>query len=74
MFNTSLYAQAHEKIKEKYLLTNIVAMRTRQLINGAEPLVDAEDMGPMDIALKEIIEGQVSVRKPEVVDEESLFG
>lgn len=74
MFNTELYAQAQEKITEKYLLTNIVSMRARQLINGADPLVDTEDMSPMDVALKEIIEGLISVREPEAMDEESLFG
>lgn len=74
MFNTRLYALAAEKIEEKYLLTNLVAMRTRQLINGSDPLVDPEDLKPMDIALKEIVEGMITIQAPEAVDEESLFG
>lgn len=74
MFNTQLYAEAAAKIDEKYLLANLVSMRIRQLVNGADPLVDPEDLKPMDIALKEIAEGLISVREPDGVSEESLFG
>jgi len=35
----------------------------RQIINGSDPLVEVEDMSPMDIALKEIAEGMIEPRK-----------
>ncbi len=74
MFNTRLFAEALDLIQEKYLLTNLVSMRTRQLSSGAEPLVDPEDLEYMDIALKEIVAGKISVREPEEITEADLFG
>ncbi len=74
MFNTELFLLASKKITHKYLLTNVVSMRTRQIINGAEPLVEAEGMEPMDIALKEIAEGMIEPRKEEIATGEELFG
>lgn len=74
MFNTELYAKAVKKITDKYLLANIVSIRTRQLINGADPLVDPEDMEPMDIALKEISEGMIEPKKADIFStEEDIF-
>ncbi len=75
MFNTELYQKATEKIPEKYLLANLVTIRMRQLINGADPMVDPEDLKPLDIALKEIIEGMIEPRKAEtVMTGEEIFG
>jgi DNA-directed RNA polymerase omega subunit len=78
MFNTKDYAIASTKVTHKYLLTNLVSMRIRQLNEGATPLVDPEDMKPIDIALKEIAEGLISyteaVEETEETVEDSLFG
>ena len=75
MFNTELYRKAAEIIPEKYLLANIVTIRMRQLINGADPMVDPEDLKPLDIALKEITEGMIEPRKAEpVMTGEEFFG
>ena len=76
MFNTELYLKAVEKISHRYLLTNLVAMRTRQLVDGAEPLVDdADGMDYMDLALREIAEGVIEPKKEEqAATSEDLFG
>ncbi len=74
MFNTALYASALEKVSQKYLLTKIVAMRTRQLDEGAEPLVDSEGMSSMDVALLEITNGFIVVQTPEETNSEEIFG
>ena len=74
MFNREYYIKATEKIPEKYLLANIVSMRMRQLINGADPLVEDEGMAPIDIALKEIAEGMIEPRKEEIPSGDELFG
>lgn len=66
MFDNEFYSEAARKVPQKYLLANLVSMRMRQLINGADPLVEAEEgMRPMDIALKEIAEGMIEPRKLE---------
>lgn len=75
MFEADFYNKALEKTEKKYLLANLVSMRMRQLINGADPLVEAEDMGPMDIALKEIAEGMIEHRRmDEAPSGEDIFG
>ncbi|MDC0931216.1 DNA-directed RNA polymerase subunit omega [Methylophilaceae bacterium] len=50
-----------EKIPNRFQLTLVAALRSRQLVNGAEPLIDTE--GSRDkssvIALKEIAAGLI---------------
>ena len=50
-----------EKIPNRFQLTLVAALRSRQLVNGAEPLIDME--GSRDkssvIALKEIAAGLI---------------
>ena len=50
-----------EKIPNRFQLTLVAALRSRQLVNGAEPLIDME--GSIDkssvIALKEIAAGLI---------------
>ena len=54
MFDTYLYSQAQKKIPHKYLLANVITMRMKQIMEGADPLINPEDMHPVNIALKEI--------------------
>jgi len=48
-----------EKVDNRFQLVMIASKRTRELILGAEPLVDAEGDKPTVIALREIAEGLV---------------
>jgi len=73
MFSTELYAEALTKVPEKYLLVSLVARRSRQLIQGADPLVDPEDLKPIDIALKEVCAEMITIEPSETVTEEDLF-
>ncbi len=73
MFDSNLFAVALKKVGHKYLLANLVTMRVRQLAHGAEPLVEAEGMTAIDIALKEITEGMIEMRAPETTTSEDLF-
>ena len=63
MFNLKLYAEALEVIPQRYLLVNAMAMRIRQLQGGVEPLVDPANLSLFDIALKEIVQGKIQVRR-----------
>ncbi|MXZ80778.1 MAG: DNA-directed RNA polymerase subunit omega [Gammaproteobacteria bacterium] len=48
-----------ENVENRFQLVMIAAKRTRDLILGAEPLVDPENDKPTVIALREIAEGLV---------------
>ena len=59
--NSELLKQAHEKVKSTPVLVNLVSKRTRELINGAKPLVKPQslDEDKCDIALREVAEGKL---------------
>jgi DNA-directed RNA polymerase subunit omega len=68
MFNMHYYNAALKKIPKRYLLVNILARRIRQLQRGADPLVETEEGNQItaaDIALKEIAEGKIFLKKIE---------
>ena len=67
MFDMELFQKATVKIPERYLLVNMVTIRTKQITNGADPLVDPEDLKPVDIALKEISEGMIIPHKEDIL-------
>jgi DNA-directed RNA polymerase subunit omega len=50
-----------EKIPNRFQLTLVAALRSRQLVNGAEPLIDVSDLKDKAsvIALREIAAGLV---------------
>ena len=50
-----------EQIPNRFQLTLVAALRSRQLSNGAEPLLDVEGSNdkPSVIALREIAEGLI---------------
>ena len=50
-----------EKIPNRFQLTLVAALRSRQLVNGAEPLIDMEGLRDKSsvIALKEIAAGLI---------------
>jgi DNA-directed RNA polymerase subunit omega len=50
-----------EQIPNRFQLTLVAAFRSRQLANGAEPLIDTSDSNnkPSVIALKEIAAGLI---------------
>ncbi|GMT42233.1 MAG: hypothetical protein IEMM0002_0644 [bacterium] len=63
MFNLQLFAKALEVIPQRYLLVNAMAMRIRQLQGGVEPLVDPGNLSLFDVALKEIVEGKIQIKR-----------
>lgn len=70
--NAELVKQAMEKVKDPYVLVNLVSRRVRQLNAGAgeisRPLIaDAGSLGVADIALREIIEDKMGFEIPEFV-------
>lgn len=50
--------------KNKYLLTMIVAKRAKQLIAGGQPLIKTGHKNPVAIAMEEMKEGKIYLKKP----------
>lgn len=48
-----------ERVDSKYTLVSMVAKRARELTEGAEALVEADEKKPTTIALEEIYYGKV---------------
>jgi len=63
MFDLGLYSKALKVVPEHYMLVNAMSMRIRQLQGGVEPLVNPEGLSHFDIALKEIVEQKIEVKK-----------
>ena len=61
--NFEYLTKAQEKIGNVQTLVNLVSYRTRQLNNGARPMVkpDHVEQDNHDIVLKEIVEGKLTV-------------
>ena len=60
--NMNYLTIAEEKIPNTQVLINLISYRTRQLNNGARPMVnrDHAEMDNHDIVLKEIAEGHLT--------------
>ena len=63
MRSEQIITKAVEKVgDDRYKLSLIVAKRAEQLGNGAEPLIDdTAKLKNVDIALREIAEGKISI-------------
>ena len=63
MRSEQIITKALEKVgDDRYKLSLIVAKRAEQLGNGAEALIDDTDkLKNVDIALREIAEGKISI-------------
>ena len=59
MINPSV-VELLEKVEDRYSLVIVTSKRARQLIDGAEELVDADSIKPLTIAINEVNEGAVS--------------
>jgi DNA-directed RNA polymerase subunit omega len=71
--NAEFVKQALEKVGNPNTLVNLISRRVRQLNSGgggiSRPLVmDTENLGVADIALRELIEGKMGWELPEVVE------
>jgi DNA-directed RNA polymerase subunit omega len=69
--NADLVKKALEKVGNAHVLVNLVSRRVRQLNSGggglSRPLVaHTENVGAADIALREIIEGKMGWKMPEL--------
>mgnify|MGYP002540252692 CR=1 FL=1 len=54
-----------EKVDSRYTLVVEASKRARQLVDGAQPLVDPKDMKPLRIAIDEINRGLIDHDVPQ---------
>jgi len=59
-----------EHADSRYTLVVEAAKRGRQLVAGAQPLIEDKEMKPLGIAVEEINRGLVTYDKPTNTDEE----
>ena len=58
-----------EKVDCRYTLVVEASKRARQLVDGAQPLIDPKDMKPLKIAVEEINRGLLTYqRDPDLED------
>lgn len=50
----------------RYTLVILAAKRSKELVNGAKPLIEPESSKPVSIAIKEIVEGKITYRRPDI--------
>lgn len=72
--NASYLNTAKDRVPNLPVLINMVSRRVRQLISGQRPLVKPDDlhMEKLDIALKEIAEGKLTVEMMALPPEDEL--
>ncbi len=65
MRTEQIAAQALERVNnDRYVLSNVVFKRVKQLTNGAQALVDVKKTDKLtDIALREIAEGKITLER-----------
>ncbi len=51
----------HPVVNSRYSIVMATAKRARQIIDGAEPLVDDVDNKPLSIAIEELYDGKVKI-------------
>lgn len=59
-----LFAKVRDVIPGRFMMANVVSKRLEQLIRGAEPRLDPKEcrgLSKLEIALKEIAEGKITV-------------
>jgi len=50
----------------RYTLVMLAAKRSRELVDGAEPLIETDSTKPVSIAIEEIVEGKITYHRPDI--------
>ncbi|NLY85203.1 MAG: DNA-directed RNA polymerase subunit omega [Tissierellia bacterium] len=65
MLNPS-FKELAEKGDSRYTLVMLIAKRARDIIDGAEPLIETSSKKPVSIALEEVLEGKITYERPNI--------
>ncbi|NMB08799.1 MAG: DNA-directed RNA polymerase subunit omega [Tissierellia bacterium] len=50
----------------RYTLVMLAAKRSRELVDGAKPLIETDSTKPVSIAIEEIVEGKITYHRPDI--------
>ena len=50
----------------RYTLVMLAAKRSRQLVEGAKPLIETNSTKPVSIAIEEIVKGKITYHRPDI--------
>ena len=50
----------------RYTLVMLAAKRSRQLVDGAKPLIETNSTKPVSIAIEEIMQRKIKYKRPEI--------
>lgn len=70
--NSEIEPGEHPVVNSRYSIVIATAKRARQLINGAEPLIEGEFPKPLSLAIEELYEGEVKIIGDDELEEEGL--
>lgn len=65
MLNPS-FIELSEKGDSRYTLVMLTAKRARQIVEGAELLLETSSKKPVSIALEEVMEGKITYSRPPI--------
>lgn len=65
MFNPSIN-ELSNIADSRYTLVMLAAKRSRQLVDGAKPLIDTSSTKPVSIAIEEIIQRKIRYKRSEI--------
>lgn len=66
MLNPSNKQILKEEGDSKYTMVMVISKRARQIIDGAEPLVETKSNKPVTIALEELLQDKIEFSRPEI--------
>ncbi len=70
--NSDIEPGENPVVNSRYSIVIATAKRARQLINGFEPLIDADYPKPLSVAIEELYEGKVKIIGDDELEEENL--
>lgn len=70
--NSEIEPGEHPVVNSRYSIVIATAKRARQLIDGAEPLIDTDFPKPLSVAIEELYESKVKIIGDDELEEESL--
>ncbi len=70
--NSEIEPGEHPVVNSRYSIVIATAKRARQLIDGAEPLIDTDFPKPLSVAIEELYQGKVKIIADDETLEESL--
>lgn len=70
--NSEIEPGEHPVVNSRYSIVIATAKRARQLINGADPLIETDFPKPLSVAIEELYEGKVKVIGDDEIEEEIM--